>query len=136
MALSWFTFVFEFIRINGLTLVTINLSLAMRNAMINSLMKHVETPPLTRRWMPSTGRVARAHWNLPPQNLFTNLLRGEGVLTDAGRWPYRPVHLPDVRPKITLVKDALTADRVIGATSTSPWRRPISIGCTKTSRGI
>ena len=52
--------------------------------MINSLMKHVETPPLTSLESVKLEGLARAHWNFPAKLILQTLLRGEGVLTDSG----------------------------------------------------
>ena len=83
--------------------------------MINSLMKHVGNTPFDASLdAVNLEGVARAHWNLPPAKLILQtLLRGEGVLTDAGALAVSTGAFTGRSPKDRfLVKDALTADRV------------------------
>ena len=83
--------------------------------MINSLMKHVGNTPFDASLdAVKLEGVARAHWNLPPAKLILQtLLRGEGVLTDAGALAVSTGAFTGRSPKDRfLVKDALTADRV------------------------
>ena len=107
--------------------------------MINSLMKHVGNTPFDASLdAVKLEGVARAHWNLPPQNLFYKpSSEAKAFSRMQERWPYRPVHLLDVRPRIASSSKTRSPQIAsIGATSTSRWRRPISTGYTKTSRGI
>ena len=83
--------------------------------MINSLMKHVGNTPFDASLdAVKLEGVARAHWNLPPAKLILQtLLRGEGVLTDAGALAVSTGAFTGRSPKDRfLVKDVLTADRV------------------------
>lgn len=83
--------------------------------MINSLMKHVGNTPFDASLdAVKLEGVARAHWNLPPAKLILQtLLRGEGVLTDAGALAVSTGAFTGRSPKDRfLVKDPLTADRV------------------------
>ena len=83
--------------------------------MINSLMKHVGNTPFDASLdAVKLEGVARAHWNLPPAKLILQtLLRGEGVLTDAGALAVSTGAFTGRSPKDRfLVKDTLTADRV------------------------
>lgn len=83
--------------------------------MINSLMKHVGNTPFDASLdAVKLEGVARAHWNLPPAKLILQtLLRGEGVLTDAGALAVSTGAFTGRSPKDRfLVKDKLTADRV------------------------
>ncbi len=87
----------------------------MRNAMINSLMKHVGNTPIDASLdAVKLGGVARAHWNLPPAKLILQtLLRGEGVLTNAGALAVTTGAFTGRSPKDRfLVKDNLTVDAV------------------------
>ena len=69
---------------------------------------------MTRLWLPSTGRSgSRPLEPSPAKLILQTLLRGEGVLTDAGALAVSTGAFTGRSPKDRfLVKDALTADRV------------------------
>ncbi len=90
-------------------------TLALRNEMTNSLMKHVGNTPFdVSLEAVNLEVVARAHWNLPPASLvLQTLLRGEGTLTDKGALAVLTGKFTGRSPKDRfIVNDALTGDRV------------------------
>lgn len=87
----------------------------MRNAMINSLMKHVGITPVDASLEAiNLEGVARVHWNLPPAKLILQtLLRGEGILTDSGALAVQTGRFTGRSPKDRfIVNDTLTAQSV------------------------